>query len=381
MATKPISNEALKPKEFGRTGGTALLDQNNQAEGNLKYNVGGLTYPLNAGGAEYPHYAVFFINIRGKSKYKKDYKTVEVSAAGQNRGNATTFQQNANGAATIAGTLGGAVYGAKVAGKVLANSGKTVSGKAAPVGLAAGAVGGGLIGGTVANAAANALFTPDTTHRIDSSIMLAINERPSVSYHATYEGKDLGMLGALLAGGTSAVDSTRMDFAAGAVRGMLQNVAQIPSGVVNAMGGNIDVNALASFGTGMAQNPFREQIFQNVQSRTFRFDYKFLPRSTAERDAVQKILRMFRFHMHPELAADGLFYIYPSDFDIVYYYKGKENPYVNKISTCVLEDMKVDYGGSQQFSSFADGSPTEINLSLSFVEKEVLTKERVNIGY
>lgn len=380
MADKPtLSNSELNPKQLTQQGGSAGTTGQSQDPA-IKYNVGGLTYPSNAGSEQYPHCVAFFINIRGKSKYAKDYKTTEVSAAGENRGNATTFQTNANNVATIAGAALGAKTGADIAAKVLSNAGKT-STASKVIGVGAGLLGGAVLGGVGANAAANALFTPDKTYRIDSAIMLAVNDRPSVNYKATYEGKDLGMLGALLAGGTSAVDSTRMDFAEGAIKSMMLNVAKIPQGIVNAMGGNVDVNALASFGTGMAQNPFREQIFQNVQTRTFRFDYKFLPRNEAERDAVQLILRMFRFHMHPELAGDGLFYIYPSEFNIVYYYKGKENPYVNKISTCVLEDMKVDYGGSQQFTSFADGSPTEINMSLQFIEKEVLTKERVNLGY
>ena len=379
MATKntktpdtPQTIDQLKPGQF--QGNTSTN------EAGFKYNTTQLTYPLATGSQDYPHFVVFFINIRGKSKYKSQYQTQAVSTAGQNRGNAENLQKNINTAATVAGVVAGGKIGADIAGKVLANSGKTTT-KSKIIGVGAGVVGGAILGGVGANAAANALFEPDKTYRIDSAIRLAVNERPSVNYRATYEGKDLGMLGALLAGGSSAVDSSKLDFAMGATKAMLLNVAKIPQGIVNAIGGNVDINAMASFGTGMAQNPFREQIFQNVQTRTFKFDYKFLPRSKQEADAVQLILKMFRFHMHPELASDGLFYIYPSEFDIVYYFNGKENPYVHKISTCVLEDMRVDYGGSSQFSSFEDGHPTEINLQLQFIEKEVLTKERVANGY
>lgn len=372
----PMSSEQLKPASVKNGQATAAGTGTNNA---FKYDFSRLSYPASAGGNDYPHTVAFFINIRGKSKYKKDYNTTEVTTAGQNRGSATTFQENANTVATTAGVLAGGKLGAEIAGRILANSGKTGVG-AKVIGMGLGVAAGAITGGVAANAATS-MFEPDKTYRIGSAIMLAVNERPSVNYKATYEGKDLGMLGALLAGGTSAVDSSKLDFAMGATKAMLLNVAKIPQGLVNAMGGQVDVGALASFGTGMAQNPFREQIFQNVQTRTFRFDYKFLPRSQSERDTVQLILRMFRFHMHPELASDGLFYIYPSEFDIVYYYKGQENPYIHKISTCVLEDMRVDYGGSNQFSSFADGSPTEINMTLQFIEKEVLTKERVNVGY
>jgi hypothetical protein len=38
--------------------------------------------------------------------------------------------------------------------------------------------------------------------------------------------------------------------------------------------------------------------------------------------------------------------------------------------------MQVEYGG-EQFSSFSSGAPTEINLTLSFRELELITKESI----
>jgi hypothetical protein len=364
----PLFNASeLNPESFGRRGG-------DDAQSGIKYNVEGLNYPDKVASDEYPHYIGFFINIRGKSKYKSSYKTVEVSGAGENRFDRKQAGKNTNVLTTVAAGVAGAKLGANLAGKILGNSGKT-STTAKVIGVVAGGVAGAAAGAAVAN-----YFEPDTTYRIDSAILLAVNERPSVQYQVEYKSQDMGTLAGLIAGGTSAIDSGFMDAGGEAARAMLLNVAQIPSGIAQAMGSDFDFKAMASVGTGTAMNPFREQIFQNVQTRTFNFDYKFLPRSETEAQAVQRIIRMFKFHMHPELSGGGLFYIYPSEFNIVYYYKGKENPHINKISTCVLQTMNVDYGG-QQFGSFYDGSPTEVNMRLSFVELEVLTKERVNIGY
>jgi hypothetical protein len=84
--------------------------------------------------------------------------------------------------------------------------------------------------------------------------------------------------------------------------------------------------------------------------------------------------------MHPELSKDGLFYIYPSEFDIQYYFQGRQNEFLHKISTCVLTDMSVNYG-NEYFSSFREGEPTEIRMNLTFQETELLTKERISKGY
>jgi hypothetical protein len=57
-----------------------------------------------------------------------------------------------------------------------------------------------------------------------------------------------------------------------------------------------------------------------------------------------------------------------------------ENDYYNKIATCVLENVAVDYTPGQ-VRSFADGSPTQITMALTFKETETLTKDKINAGY
>ena len=54
--------------------------------------------------------------------------------------------------------------------------------------------------------------------------------------------------------------------------------------------------------------------------------------------------------------------------------------YYNKIATCVLENVSVDYtpGGVK---SFADGAPTQITMGLTFKETELLTKEKIDKGF
>lgn len=367
---KPRTAEELNPARFSAQGG--------QVDGQ-KYNVGMMQYPGRVGTQEYPHYVCFFINIRGKSKYKSAYQTTEISGAGENRFDRAQAQKNLNTATVTGGALLGGKAAFDASSKAAANMGQT-SGRAKALGVGISTLAGAATGAVVANAVSN-YFEGDKTYRIESAIMLAVNERPSVQYQVEYQSQDMGTLAGLIAGGTSVIDSGFMDAGGEAARAAMLNIAQIPSGIASAFGSNFDYKAMASVGTGTAMNPFREQVFQNVQTRTFNFDYKFLPRDAAESKAVQNIIKMFKFHMHPELSEGGLFYIYPSEFNIVYYFNNTQNPYVHKISTCVLQNMNIDYGGQGQFTSFADGSPSEINMRLQFVELEVLTKERIASGF
>ena len=74
----------------------------------------------------------------------------------------------------------------------------------------------------------------------------------------------------------------------------------------------------------------------------------------------------------------------PSEFDIKFYYNGKENPNIPKISTCVLNNINVDYAPSG-FSAYEvpgdttpnmgrTGMPVGIRLQLNFTETEIVTK-------
>lgn len=362
--TSGNSSEDLTPQTFSRSGGSAK---------GFKYNVEKLQYPLYVGSEDdLQHYMVFFINIRDKSKWFSQSKTTEVTPMGQNR--LTSQGQVSAGTKAL-----GAGIGLSLAGLALQNNNKTVVDKVIKIGALG--IGAG-VGAEVTNIIneKTGFFEPSKMGRLDTAIMLAVNEKPSVHYGVGYEGKDLGTLMGYLAGGVGATDMLHNQRNAELARAIALNVANIPSGVAQLFGANLDIPSSIQSGTGFAPNPFREQVFRNVETRTFQFDYKFLPRSETEAANIQNIIKQFKFHMHPEISGGGLFYIYPSTFDIAYYFKGKQNNNLHKISTCVLENLSIDYGG-QGWNTFSDGMPTEINMRLKFRELEVLTKERIEKGY
>jgi hypothetical protein len=131
----------------------------------------------------------------------------------------------------------------------------------------------------------------------------------------------------------------------------------------------------------LAPNPTTEMVFQSVETRTFSFNYRFAPRSEKEAENVLRIIEQFKFHMHPEFKDQtGFLYIYPSEFDIVYYSGGQENPNLHKHTSCVLINMVVNYTPNSIFSTFDNGMPTQIELTLSFKELAKLDKQKIQEG-
>lgn len=131
----------------------------------------------------------------------------------------------------------------------------------------------------------------------------------------------------------------------------------------------------------LASNPTTEMIFKSVDTRTFSFTYRFAPQTENEAQNVLDIIKAFKIHMHPEFKdATSFLYIYPSEFDIVYYSGGTENMNIHRHTSCVLTNMTVNYSPNGVFSTFDNGMPTQIEVSLTFKELAKLDRDKIDTG-
>ena len=158
--------------------------------------------------------------------------------------------------------------------------------------------------------------------------------------------------------------------------------------------------ALAQISAGAVIGSKMELLFQGVGRRDFQYAFTFIPKSPKEAQAVAKIIYAFKFNMLPEymgakvkafgkevdLAKAGQLLTIPNAFDIQYMYIGNQNPWVNKISSCYLTNMSVEYGGdkfityypmTEPISGKKGPPPQRTVVSLSFSEIEILTRETV----
>lgn len=154
--------------------------------------------------------------------------------------------------------------------------------------------------------------------------------------------------------------------------------------IINAAvpGNNYGSQAIAAM-TKTIENPRREALFEGVNFRQFQFSFLFTPRNARESETAMNIISKFKINMHPELKPTdgGMYMTYPNDFDIEYRYKQDDNKFMNKFMTCVLTNMQVDYAPFGQFSTFDDGAPVAIRLSLQFQELEPLHRGHMKKGF
>ena len=234
-----------------------------------------------------------------------------------------------------------------------------------------------------------------TTTRITDSVALYLPPNVQDSTSAGYNDAQTGIVGLVAAGGGQFLDAMRRNDYQAAASQLIGGVKAISeealirstAGIVDLLsGGEGDTLGLANKVFGQATNPYMEVLFDSMAFRNFTYNFTFAPKNAQERDDVQDIIKLFRFHMAPELkGAQHRFLTLPSTFDIHYMYQhsknyASENNFYSKIATCVLKDVTVDYTPNG-VKSFQDGSPTQINMSLSFQETEILTKQSINAGY
>ena len=139
----------------------------------------------------------------------------------------------------------------------------------------------------------------------------------------------------------------------------------------------------------MAINPHLEVLFNGVGFRSFKFNFRLMAQREEEADNIYNIIKAFKFYAAPEImeASGGRYFIYPGEFDIKFISNGQENPYINKISTCALTNIEVNYTSSGQWVAFRQHSgnlgapPVSIMLSLTFMELEIITKKRILQGF
>ena len=153
--------------------------------------------------------------------------------------------------------------------------------------------------------------------------------------------------------------------------------------------------------TQSVSNPHMEVLYKSPNYRTFQFMYKLSPFEEADCDSIMDILKYLRYNAATDssLAAfrtlkdeKGAIFgsdnwlAYPSKFELKFLIKKPDgslevNPYISKIKECVITEISVNYTSVGQMSSYENGFPTEIELSLSLTEAALLMKNDILEGY
>lgn len=220
----------------------------------------------------------------------------------------------------------------------------------------------------------------DSIEQVGDSVYLYLPGGLDFNDSLKYEEKDFGAIKAL---------TTDLSAAGGLFS--LTAIAKIAGGVdkAAALVGQQSLNTgnFIEKQLGVIINPRKEQMFQGVDFRKWDFKFDFAPRSKSEAQMVADIIKVFRFHAYPEISRSKAFFNFPSEFEITAKtynprtQTSSRNPALPKMNRCVLTDIKTNYTPEEVYHAFVDGFPPRIEMTLSFVEADYLTRQHIYEGY
>lgn len=227
----------------------------------------------------------------------------------------------------------------------------------------------------LANDAKNAF---NSLKRTTQCIVLYMPDTLNFDYNHSY--KDLSLSENPLISATQKM-AAAANMAGGKLKGLSPFLVDVLSSASPAAG------ELGQAVLGFAINPQFEVVYQATSLRNFQFDFMFYPQNEQEALDVQNIIAAFKFHAAPEIISGGggRYLLAPSAFDIGFFYNGKRNVNLPRISTCVCENVNVDYApngwaayevqGENTPYLGKTGIPVGIRMQVRFKEMTMITKE------
>lgn len=215
---------------------------------------------------------------------------------------------------------------------------------------------------------------------------------------------------AIRPGETSFEDAIGTFIPGGGPNGQLEyseNYAYEDVKIMSNLLGSVGAGALNMVGmAGKTINPKVEVLFRNADLREYQFDMLFAPVSEKETQSLKNIIQTFRKHAHPELIgaasnplsgyvgslgsqarelSTGGIYNSPSEFIIKFYNivngGSVENKNMPMIARSVLTGMQTLYTPDGMYSTFRNGYPVSVRLSMRFREMRIIDRQNVVDGF
>jgi len=145
-------------------------------------------------------------------------------------------------------------------------------------------------------------------------------------------------------------------------------------------GSSVDkITSGAAMRAGVASNPYTRTAFEGIDVRGYTFAFRLVAESLKEQNQIRYIERTFRKFLYPKRAG-AVALVYPPLCDITFYSEGKRNEYMPNIKPSYLTSLEAVYNETATAMHKDTGAPLELNLTMSFQEERVLTRDDLYRG-
>ena len=368
-AATAVASQVSSFARFGTSGGASAISALTGSKGFSSTTSKNLSYPINVeDDPEQGHYIIFYIyEIDDAKLAKKVDAATSVGSKDSEQINKELRNSDTKGMASQSGK----------------GAGKSLSIKRPPM------------------------------KKMDQAIALYMPPSVKVEYKTNYTDQEIGAIAQGAGDVYSALSSGKgLMSALGAGGGAM--VSGLAAAAVKKAGNMVSgARAMAQIASGLAISNKMELQFEGVERRDFSYSFTFIPKSEQEAQIVEEIVYAFKKNMLPSyvdsvnldlnpfmkgktnVKLNGKIMRVPNIFDIEYQHKGKRNPFLNRVSSCYLQGMDVEYGGSRfkayeptttndrkGYEGGGNGPPPQrTTINLQFREIEKMSQERIEAGF
>ena len=134
--------------------------------------------------------------------------------------------------------------------------------------------------------------------------------------------------------------------------------------------------AVLAIGNGQTKNPRTQMLFKAPALRQLSLTWKFMASNAQESAVIEEMIRTLRAHAYPELIAGGSTFVFPDIFKVDFVTKGGGKAKLINFANAYCTSVSTNYGASGP-AFFPDGSPVEIDFTMTF--QETATQDRKTI--
>lgn len=130
---------------------------------------------------------------------------------------------------------------------------------------------------------------------------------------------------------------------------------------------------------GLVENPHTTIMFEGVNLRSYTLTWRLSPRSEEESEIIRQIVETIKLRTHPEEIFARVALDYP---DLVYVnFTGAPAKFLPKYHRSIVTNIMYNPTTGNGATFFKNGAPTEIELTLSFQEVRILTRNLLREDY
>ncbi|MBI19526.1 MAG: hypothetical protein CMB73_03015 [Euryarchaeota archaeon] len=227
--------------------------------------------------------------------------------------------------------------------------------------------------------AANQNRTTDTVETALANIYLYVPSSVSINDALQYDNSEIGIIASsVLSAADDAIEQNASSIEQGlAVMGGIAGGA-VMAGVTEGAKAS-GLKQLGRQALGIARNPRTEMLFKAPSLRQLSLNWKLMPTNQQESDEIYNMIQFMRAHAYPATAGNEVTFTFPDIFQIDFITRTGGAAQMIRFSKAYCTSVTTNYGPSGP-AFFPGGKPVEIDLTMTFQETVVQTRETIKEG-